>query len=192
MKNLYTILAMLPGLLFVAVAQAGPSHSMLGDACAGCHGTRGYSASPMPIIAGLPQDYLRQTMLDYRSGKRPSTIMGRIARGYSEDEIDALAAYFASQEWISPPQEDTLNKKLIKKGKNIHRKGCKTCHKAGGRYQDDKTPRIAGQWREYLEIVFEEYWRSDRRMPHLFMSIAISELDEDEREALAHYYASER
>ena len=55
-----------------------------------------------------------------------------------------------------------------------------------------KTPRIAGQWREYLEIVFEEYWRSDRRMPHLFMSIAISELDEDEREALAHYYASER
>ena len=169
---------------------AQPSHRMLGDACAGCHGTRGHSASPMPIIAGLPDAYLRQTMHDYKSGKRPSTIMGRVARGYDDAEIDSLAAFFASQVWISPQQE--LDPKLVKRGKRIHRDGCSACHKDNGRFQDDTVPRLAGQWRGYLDILLEEYWLWERKMPHLFMSIAISELDEDDLKALASFYASQR
>ena len=183
-------LVLMLGLLELPAVCAQPSHRMLGDACAGCHGTRGHSASPMPIIAGLPEAYLKQTLRDYKSGKRPSTIMGRLARGYDDAEIDALAAFFASQVWISPQQE--LDPKLVKNGKRIHRDGCSACHKDNGRFQDDTVPRLAGQWRGYLDILLEEYWLWERRMPHLFMSIAISQLDEDDLKALASFYASQR
>jgi len=183
-------LVLILGLLNLPAVYAQPSHRMLGDACAGCHGTRGHSSSPMPIIAGLPEVYLKQTMHDYKSGKRPSTIMGRVASGYDDAEIDALAAFFASQVWISPQQE--LDPKLVKSGKRIHRDGCSACHKDNGRFQDDTVPRLAGQWRGYLHILLEEYWLWERKMPHLFMSIAISELDEDDLKALASFYASQR
>ena len=183
-------LVLILGLLNLPAVYAQPSHRMLGDACAGCHGTRGHSASPMPIIAGLPEVYLKQTLRDYKSGKRPSTIMGRVASGYDDTEIDALAAFFASQVWISPQQE--LDPKLVKSGKRIHRDGCSACHKDNGRFQDDTVPRLAGQWRGYLDILLEEYWMWERRMPHLFMSIAIRELDEDDLKAVASFYASQR
>lgn len=183
-------LAILLLLLHVPAVYAQPSHRMLADTCAGCHGTRGHSSSPMPIIAGLPQTYLKQTLRDYKRGKRPSTIMGRVARGYDDDQIEALAAFFASQVWISPQQE--LDPKLIKRGKRIHRDGCSTCHKDNGRYQDDLVPRLAGQWRGYLEIVLEEYWLRERTMPHLLMVIAISELEKEDLNALANFYASQR
>ena len=192
MKHLWTLIAILAYGIYNGNAHAGPSHSMLGDACAGCHGSRGLSAAPMPIIAGLPREYLRQTLLDYRSGKRPSTIMGRIAKGYSEEEIDQLADFYASQEWVSPQQQDQLDEQLIRQGRKIHKSGCKTCHKNNGRFQDDKTPRLAGQWRDYLQIVFEEYWHAERRMPNLFMSVDVSKLNLDEIEALSHFYASQR
>jgi sulfide dehydrogenase cytochrome subunit len=183
-------LVLILGLLELPAVCAQPSHRMLGDACAGCHGTRGHSANPMPIIAGLPEAYLKQTLRDYKSGKRPSTIMGRLAKGYDDAEIDALAAFFASQVWISPQQE--LDAKLVKSGKRVHRDGCSACHKDNGRFQDDAVPRLAGQWRGYLEIVLEEYFLRERRMPHLFMSIAISQLDENDLKALASFYASQR
>jgi sulfide dehydrogenase cytochrome subunit len=183
-------LVLILGLLELPAVCAQPSHRMLGDACAGCHGTRGHSANPMPIIAGLPEAYLKQTLRDYKSGKRPSTIMGRLAKGYEDAEIDALAAFFASQVWISPQQE--LDPKLVKSGKRVHRDGCSACHKDNGRFQDDAVPRLAGQWRGYLEIVLEEYFLRERRMPHLFMSIAISQLDENDLKALASFYASQR
>jgi sulfide dehydrogenase cytochrome subunit len=177
-------------LLYMPAICAQPSHRMLGDACAGCHGTRGHSSSPMPIIAGLPEAYLKQTLRDYKSGRRPSTVMGRVARGYEDTEIDALAAFFASQVWISPRQE--LDPALVKNGRRIHRDGCGTCHKDNGRFQNDTTPRLAGQWSGYLEILLEEYWLWERRMPHLLMSIAVSELEKEDLEALANFYASQR
>ncbi len=164
--------------------------SMLGNACAGCHGTKGYSAEPMPVISGLSQKYLAQTMKDYRSGRRPSTIMGRLAKGYGDDEIEAMATFFAAQPWMSPEQE--FDPELVEKGRKIHEQQCETCHRDSGRYSDNQTPRIAGQWRRYLEVVMEEYWRPDRRMPHVFMTVILSRLHSGDLKALAHFYASQR
>ena len=72
----------------------------LSNNCAGCHGTLGYSAEPMPIIAGLSEAYFKQVMRQFKSGKRPSTIMGRLTRGYTDKDIDDMAGFFASQLWI--------------------------------------------------------------------------------------------
>ncbi|MGF1545914.1 MAG: c-type cytochrome [Thiotrichales bacterium] len=69
----------------------------IGLACMGCHGTDGMSATAIPpMIKGLPADYFESALLDFKSGKRPSTIMGRIAKGFSDAEIKATAHFFAS------------------------------------------------------------------------------------------------
>ncbi len=184
-------LAVLASVLFpLTAAGQQASHSMLGNTCAGCHGTRGQSADPMPIIAGQPEQYLAETMKNYRSGHRPATIMGRLARGYSDEEIDAMASFFASQNWMSPNQE--YDAELAALGQKIHDEQCETCHANGGRYASGGTPRIAGQWRRYLEVVMQEYWRLDRKMPHLFMSVIMSRLHSNDLKALAHFYASQR
>jgi hypothetical protein len=66
-----------------AALAAPPSAAMLSNACAGCHGTHGASAGPsMPTLAGQDKDAIVESMKDFKSGKRPSTIMGRLAKGY--------------------------------------------------------------------------------------------------------------
>ena len=69
----------------------------LAAACANCHGTNGVSQQGMPKLAGQQRGYLVQQMQDFRAGKRPATIMHQIAKGYSDEQIDALAAYFSAQ-----------------------------------------------------------------------------------------------
>lgn len=67
-------------------------------ACANCHGTQGQALAPMQTLAGLPQEVMVQRMQDYKSGKVPSaTVMHQLAKGYSDEQIVAIAAYFAAQ-----------------------------------------------------------------------------------------------
>ena len=65
--------------------------------CANCHGTDGRSRGGIPSIAGQDKAYLIQQLKDFRDGKRPSTIMQQLAKGYSDAQIDAAAAYLAAQ-----------------------------------------------------------------------------------------------
>jgi cytochrome c553 len=69
----------------------------LAAACANCHGTNGVSQQGMPNLSGQQRAYLVQQMQDFRAGKRPATIMHQIAKGYTDEQIDALAAYFSEQ-----------------------------------------------------------------------------------------------
>ena len=65
--------------------------------CAGCHGTAGKGVPPMPPLAGLEKSYIVQQMQDFKSGKRPATIMHQLAKGYSDEQIDAIAAFLSGQ-----------------------------------------------------------------------------------------------
>jgi cytochrome c553 len=72
----------------------------LAAACSICHGTEGRSAtseSPLIPLAGLPRDHIATQMRAFRDGKRPATVMHQIAKGYTDPQIDALAAWFAAQ-----------------------------------------------------------------------------------------------
>jgi len=188
--RLHLLMVMAGGICAWQPALGQPDYGMLSNTCAGCHGTRGRSADPMPMIAGQSQHYLGHTMRLFKSGERPSTIMGRIARGYSDDELNAMAAFFASEPWMSPDQE--VDAELVKLGQAIHQQQCEVCHRDAGRFSDEKTPRLAGQWRRYLELVMEEYWRPERKMPNLFMSIIIRRLHTNDLKALAHFYAAQK
>ncbi len=70
----------------------------LAAACAICHGTNGWSAGGrLPNLAGQPEAYLVKQMRDFRDGSRPATIMTQIARGYTEEQYQSMAAFFAAQ-----------------------------------------------------------------------------------------------
>ncbi len=71
----------------------------LAAACAICHGTGGRVAADAPLIplAGLPRDHIATQMRAFRDGKRPATVMHQIAKGYTDGQIDALAAWYAAQ-----------------------------------------------------------------------------------------------
>lgn len=64
-------------------------------ACAACHGPRGQSEGGMPSLAGHEAAKLAAEMKAFRSGQRPGTVMPRLMRGYTEAEIDAIAAFWA-------------------------------------------------------------------------------------------------
>ncbi len=190
-KNTALLAAVLASALMCTPASSQPIPSpTLSNNCAGCHGTFGYSAAPMPIIAGLSEAYFGQVMRQYKNGRRSATIMGRLAKGYTDTEIDDMAAFFASQIWKSPVQE--VDPAKVAKGKKIHQEKCETCHKDSGRFQDAATPRIAGQWQRYLEIILQEYSKPDRKMPHYFMTTITRTLTAKDITALSHFYANER
>jgi len=69
---------------------------MLAHTCAACHGTQGRlgDESFMPL-AGMPVDQFVNTMVAFREGNRPATLMGHVARGFSDAELRAMGVYFA-------------------------------------------------------------------------------------------------
>lgn len=68
----------------------------LAGACQGCHGVSGQGANGIPAIARLrSRAEFIEMMQGFRANQRPATVMGRIARGYTDAEITALAAHYA-------------------------------------------------------------------------------------------------
>jgi sulfide dehydrogenase cytochrome subunit len=65
--------------------------------CANCHGTTGVAKGAMPSLAGQSKERIAETMRAFRDGKRPATVMHQIAKGYTDQQIDATAEFFASQ-----------------------------------------------------------------------------------------------
>ena len=66
-------------------------------ACAVCHGPQGISQLPnAPNLAGQPALYVAEQLKNYRSGKRPNEVMAVIAKPLTDQEIDDLAAWYAS------------------------------------------------------------------------------------------------
>jgi cytochrome c553 len=48
-------------------------------------------------IAGRDAKDMSEALIAYRSGALPSTVMGRIAKGFTEPELDAIAAWWAAR-----------------------------------------------------------------------------------------------
>ncbi len=83
----------------LAQAQAlNPSQvRSLAASCAACHGTNGQAQAGMVPLAGQPALVIAQKMQDFKAGRVPTaTIMHQLAKGYNDDEITAIAAFFAA------------------------------------------------------------------------------------------------
>ena len=71
--------------------------TLLSISCAGCHGTDGKSPGSIPTIGGKSSDFIATALQQFSSGERTGTVMGRHATGYTDEEIQLIADYFASR-----------------------------------------------------------------------------------------------
>jgi cytochrome subunit of sulfide dehydrogenase len=69
----------------------------LAATCANCHGTNGQAVGDMKTLAGVSAEKIVAMVSDYKSGNQPATIMHQIAKGYTDEQIKLIAAYFAAQ-----------------------------------------------------------------------------------------------
>ena len=88
-------LLMLLGLLASAAAAAEPPPGA--TSCSGCHPPTASAETKVSPLRGQNPADIVAAMQAFRSGERPSTVMGRIAKGFSDDEIRAIAAWVAEQ-----------------------------------------------------------------------------------------------
>ena len=69
----------------------------LAGACAACHGQNGLSTLPnAPHLAGQPAIYVAEQLKSYRNGSRKNEVMAVIAKPLTDEQIDDLAAWYAS------------------------------------------------------------------------------------------------
>lgn len=175
--------------LCAASAQAGPTED-LARTCNACHGVNGVSVGPsMPSIGGLPEAYLKNVMTQWKSGERYSATMGRHFTGYTDAELAALATYYAKLPWV--PVVQSVHADIIAKGKEATER-CETCHGVtGGEPDDDMTPKLNGQWAQYMELEMMKYRTETAKMPHRKMRGNTKKLSDDQVPAAAQFYAAQ-
>ena len=156
--------------------------------CGACHGDDGNSTLPgIPSLAGQPALTITNQMIYFRERLRQAEEMTPQARGLSDAEIQALAAYYADQPVAAPAGEPDAD--LVARGRELSRsQGCASCHTAdySGKEQ---MPRLAGQREDYLVHAMRAYRERTRGGPDTTMIDIMRGVSDEEIEALAHYLA---
>jgi cytochrome c553 len=76
----------------------------LAASCSICHGTNGISVNNIPpSLAGMNKDVLLQTLKDFKEGRRTGTIMHQHAKGYTDQQLELIAGYFAAVKPAATP-----------------------------------------------------------------------------------------
>ena len=100
MSQARTLLAvvLVSGSLLQSAIAADPNYARnIAATCTACHGTDGRSVNSVPpSLAGQNKDYLLKQMQEFRDGKRPATIMHQLAKGYTNEQLELIAGYFAA------------------------------------------------------------------------------------------------
>jgi sulfide dehydrogenase cytochrome subunit len=172
------------------VAAADLNIEGLARTCNNCHGTGGISVGhSMPSIAGQSETYLKNIMMEWKSGARSSANMTRLISGYTDEEIAGLAKYYASLPWI--PQVQTASADVLKKGKEATER-CETCHGAtGGEPDGAEVPKLHGQWAKYLELELMKYRDDAFKMSHTKMMKNAKKMEEGDVATATQFYGAQ-
>ncbi|MBA1248986.1 c-type cytochrome [Pseudomonas luteola] len=196
MKTLMVSLLLTLGISMTAQAAgdvaAGQSKSMV---CGACHGPDGNSPIPsFPKIAGQGERYLIKQLHDIKSGARPVPEMMAFMPGLSDQDIEDLAAYFASQK----PVIGAADPALVAAGEALYRGGrletglpaCTGCHAPDGvGNRQAGFPLLSGQHAAYTLkqlTAFREGQRTNDGEAMMMRSIA-GKLSDQDISALATY-----
>ena len=92
-------LLLLALLLTTGAVRAAPEDgARLAATCTGCHGTNGHTAGDaLPGLAGQSKEALLASLAAFKSGERSATVMTQLAKGYSDEQLEQIASFFAAQ-----------------------------------------------------------------------------------------------
>jgi cytochrome c553 len=181
---------------FTGFAQAGDAAKGKDKTmvCAGCHAADGNSVIAInPKLAGQGEKYLVKQLLDFKSGARQSAAMAPMANMLSDEDINNVAAYYASQ----TVQHNAVADKYIELGQSLYRGGdadrdipaCIACHGASGKGMAAAGfPAVGGQTAAYTKAQLEAF-RSGARSNDIsnVMRDVVAKMSDTQIEALAHY-----
>jgi cytochrome c553 len=159
--------------------------------CTMCHGAHGMSASDAPNLAGQYPEVVIKQLQDYRSGKRPSTVMEAFGKSLSDRDITDVAAYYASlpKARTAPTTYDETLPALVRVGAPLRNIApCVSCH--GGIDQKLGAPWIEGMPKDYLVLQLKAFRSGERRNDsEAQMRNVARAMTDDEIEQVAAFYA---
>ena len=177
----FTLLSL--ALFAASAAQASEATPAKGDpakgqavastVCVACHGADGNSpASANPKLAGQIPEYLAKQLHNFQGvgGKQPervNAVMNGMAAALSADDINNVAAWFASQKQVP---DTAKNPKTVDAGQKLWRAGdlkkgipaCAGCHGPAGAGLPIQYPRLSGQWSDYIEAQLKSFRAGER------------------------------
>jgi cytochrome c553 len=173
-------------------AEEGAKRSV---ACGACHGADGNSVNPQwPSIAGQNATYLANTLQAFKNGTRSDVLMSGQALGLSEQDIENLAAYFATQ----TATQRTANPELAETGERLYQGGnkesnltaCIGCHGPAGKGNAPAGyPSLSSQHAAYTAKQLSDYQSEARKSDgdSMIMRNVAARLTQNEINALAAY-----
>lgn len=172
-----------------------------GGACFQCHGQNGEgdAAAAFPRLTGQSYGYLVKSLLDYASGARENEIMSPIAEALTEQEMQDVAAYYASLEDDTFTPRPTPDVEQLQYGAalaavgsaDLGIQGCLNCHGPNGAGLGYSYPYLAGQHASYTEAQLRAWQEGTRTGDPLdIMANIASRMSDREIAAVAAYYAS--
>jgi len=214
MKRLGGVLSLAVGLTLSGAAwAAGDAKSaekpdlkrgqeLAGQICAACHGGDGNSPLPEnPKLASQHYEYLVKQLKNFKSvdgkpAERVNAIMAGFAAQLTDKDINAVAAFYASQNMVPANSTD---KELAEAGQALYRGGdasrglpsCAGCHGPTGAGIPGQFPRLAGQHAQYLRTQLTGF-RQGARANHAAMAQIATKLSDKEIAALADFIAGLR
>ncbi len=158
--------------------------------CVGCHGIEGYSNAfptyPVPRIGGQHAESVLAALKAYQAGERKHGSMEGNANGWSERDLEDIAA-FVSRRKLSTETNVISGNPATGKAKAAV---CAGCHGEDGNSVEVSYPRLAGQYESYLIKALKDYKKSVRKNP--IMNSMAGSLSEEDIKDIAAFYASQK
>ncbi len=152
--------------------------------CAACHGEDGNSPDPnTPSLAGEDAEYLASATKAYVNGKRDYLMMTYPVAALSDQDVEDLSAFYASQK----PKAASLDRPLTTEDWVAK---CDRCHGKDGNSTDPRFPSLSAQRKAYIAAALQAYQAEARESSMMYAMTAL--LGEGEIENIAAYYATER
>jgi len=193
LKRVFLLAFLLAGGL---AAVFGSSAAWAGDAeagakkahtCLGCHGVKHYvNTYPtfhVPKIAGQHEAYIVAALKAYRGKTRSHPSMQANAGLLTDQDIEDIAAYFASQVGKEP-------KKIPEKAGIDEAATCAACHGTNGNSNQPTNPKLAGQYESYIKHALQSYRSGERQ--NAIMSGFASQLTDADIKKLAKYFSKQK
>lgn len=160
--------------------------------CAACHAADGNSAIAInPKLAGQHAGYLLKQLRNFKDGSRENAVMGGMVANLSPEDMQGLAAYYASQPAkLAKAKTDgagSLGEKIYRGGiAETNVPACAACHGANGKGMPKRFPRLSAQHAEYT-LQQLKIFRSGGRANAPMMQAIATRMTEAEMQAVADY-----